>query len=206
MQNGLALAQGSKAFPSAVLARADTDENLLERIAEGDKLAMRTLYGRHNVKVYRFVLRFVSDAAKAEDIVSEVFFDVWRQAASFEGRSQVSTWILGIARFKALTALRQRQDDQLDEAMAETIPDQADDPETAMDKKREGALLRMCIEQLSQSHREVIDLVYYHETTVEQTAQILGVPLNTVKTRMFYARKRISELYMEACGQRSYNA
>jgi RNA polymerase sigma-70 factor (ECF subfamily) len=206
MQNQLVLAQGSKAWPGVAAARDNSDESLLERIAAGDQLAMRTLYARHSVKAYRFVLRLVGDASKAEDIVSEVFLDVWRQADRFEGRSQVGTWILAIARFKALTARRQRRDEPLDQTMIETVADSADNPETCMQTKDEGALLRSCIAQLSVDHRAVIDLVYYHGKSVEEAADILGVPRNTVKTRMFYARKRIGELYLQSGGERVYHA
>jgi RNA polymerase sigma-70 factor (ECF subfamily) len=206
MQNHFVLAQASKAWPSAIAARETSDEHLLERVAAGDRLAMRTLYARHHVKVYRFVQRLTGDACKAEDIVSEVFLDVWRQADSFEGRSQVATWILGIARFKALTARRSRRHEPLDHAVLETIADSADSPEQALQNKSEGALLRKCIERLSADHRAVIDLVYYHAMTTDQIAAILDIPRNTVKTRVFYARKRIAELYLQACGQRTYHA
>jgi RNA polymerase sigma-70 factor, ECF subfamily len=207
MQQGYALTQASKTWPQQLAAAQDSsDESLIERIADGDQLAMRTLYARHNVKVYRFVLRLVGDACKAEDVVSEVFLDVWRQADRFEGRSQVSTWILAIARFKALTARRQRRDAPLDHAMAESIADCADDPEVCTQKKDESALLRTCIAQLSADHREVIDLVYYHGKSVEEAAEILDVPRNTVKTRMFYARKKIGELYALSGGERVYHA
>ena len=206
MQHGFALAQGSKAWSQLAVVQDNSDKSLIERIAAGDQLAMRTLYARHNVKAYRFVLRLVGDASKAEDIVSEVFFDVWRQAGRFEGRSQVGTWILAIARFKALTARRARRDAPLDHAMAETIADRADDPEVCMQKKDEGALLRSCIAQLSTDHRAVIDLVYYHGKSVEEAAEILGVPHNTVKTRTFYARRKIGELYAKSGGERVYHA
>jgi RNA polymerase sigma-70 factor, ECF subfamily len=81
-----------------------SDDALIKAIAAGDRSAMRTLYDRHNMRLYRFILRIVADAGRAEDLVSEVFVDVWSQAGRFEGRSQVSTWILSIAHFKALTA------------------------------------------------------------------------------------------------------
>jgi RNA polymerase sigma-70 factor (ECF subfamily) len=81
-----------------------SDEILIGRIAGGDRLAMQALYARHHVKVFRFVLRLVRNEASAQDLISEVFLDVWRQAARFEGRSAVSTWILAIARFKALSS------------------------------------------------------------------------------------------------------
>src|SRR5215469_8761368 len=76
-------------------------ERLVERAAAGDRLAMEILYARHHVRVYRFALRFVNDAAAAEDLTSEVFLEVWKHAGRFEGRSQVSTWLLSIARYKA---------------------------------------------------------------------------------------------------------
>src|ERR1700690_1414434 len=92
-----------------------SDEILIARIAGGDRLAMQVLFARHQVRVYRFVLRLVRNEATAEDLISEVFLDVWRQAEKFEGRSAVSTWMLSIARFKALSALRRRQERERDE-------------------------------------------------------------------------------------------
>ncbi len=174
-----------------------SDEVLIARIADGDRLAMQVLFARHHVRVYRFVLRLVRNEATAEDLISEVFLDVWRQAGKFEGRSAVSTWMLSIARFKALSVLRRRTDDELDDEAAEQIEDQADDPETALAKKDKGEVLRQCLTSLSAEHREVIDLVYYHEKSVEEVAEITGIPEATVKTRMFYARKKLSELLKE---------
>ena len=174
-----------------------SDEVLIARIAGGDRLAMQALFARHHVRVYRFVLRLVRNDATAEDLISEVFLDIWRQAGKFEGRSAVSTWMLSIARFKALSAMRKRQDTELDDETAERIEDQADDPETALAKKDKGALLRQCLTALSAEHREIVDLVYYHEKSVEEVAGIVGIPEATVKTRMFYARKKLSELMKE---------
>ena len=184
--------------------RQSADHDLIKRIASGDKLAMRAMFARHNVYVYRFVLRLVGDEALADDLVSEVFIDVWRNAGRFEGRSQVSTWIMAIARFKALSALRRRKDDELDDAEAATIPDTADDPEIAVQKKDCLAILRKCMSHLSRDHREIIDLVYFHEKTVEEAAEIVGVPENTAKTRMFHARKRMSQLLQKAGIDRNY--
>jgi len=174
-----------------------SDEVLIARIAGGDRLAMQVLFARHHVRVYRFVLRLVRNEATAEDLISEVFLDVWRQAGKFEGRSAVSTWMLSIARFKALSQLRRRPEEELDDETAERIEDQSDDPETALAKKDKGALLRQCLTALSAEHREIIDLVYYHEKSVEEVAGIVGIPEATVKTRMFYARKKLSELLKE---------
>jgi RNA polymerase sigma-70 factor (ECF subfamily) len=183
---------------SAILSRdvihETTDESLVALIAQGDKRALQTLYGRHNVRVYRFALRFLNDECMAEDMVSEVFLDVWRQAERFEGRSKVSTWLLAMARNKALSTLRRRSTEELNDEVAEFIEDPSDDPEVVMQKRQQTSLLQECLTQLSPAHREIIDLVYYHGKTIEDVVEIIGVPTNTVKTRMFYARKRIGEL------------
>src|SRR5258705_1128432 len=118
-----------------------SDEGLIRRIAGGDQLAMRTLFCRHRVALYRWLLRLVRDEALAEDLLSDVFLDVWRQAASFEARSSVSTWLLAIARYKALSA-RRRLDAELDETIASTVADTADDPEVVLQTKDRSELLR----------------------------------------------------------------
>jgi RNA polymerase sigma-70 factor (ECF subfamily) len=184
--------------------QATSDEVLIGRIAKGDRLAMQVLFARHHVRVYRFVLRIVGNPTAAEDLISEVFLDVWRQADRFEGRSAVSTWMLAIARFKALSALRKKPDEVLDEETAEAIEDPTDDPEVSMQKKDTGAALRKCLASLSPEHREIIDLVYYHEKSVEEVAEIVGIPENTVKTRMFYARKKLAELLKAAGVERGW--
>ena len=177
--------------------QTSSDEVLISRIANGDRLAMQVLFARHHLRVYRFVLRLVRNEATAEDLISEVFLDVWRQAAKFEGRSAVSTWMLSIARFKALSALRRKPERELDEETAAAIEDHSDDPEVTLAKKDKGAVLRECLTGLSAEHREIVDLVYYHEKSVEEAARIVGIPEATVKTRMFYARKKLSELLKE---------
>jgi RNA polymerase sigma-70 factor, ECF subfamily len=175
-------------------ARTTSDETLLESIAKGGRTAMHVLYSRHNVRVYRFILRMVRDTTMAEDLVSQVFLDVWRTARQFEGRSQVSTWLLSIARFKALTALRQRKHEDIDQDDVLEIADEADTPEAALDRSNTSAILRACVAKLSPAHREIINLVYYHEKSVEEAGAIIGIPQSTVKTRMFYARKQLADL------------
>jgi RNA polymerase sigma-70 factor, ECF subfamily len=182
------------AIAAATAGQTSSDETLVERIAAGNKLAMQALFARHRTSVYRWLLRFVSNEALAEDLLSEVFLDVWRQAARFECRSSVSTWLLSIARHKALSARRRRTDAELDEKIEATVADPADDPEVALQEKNRDELLRRALTRLSPEHRQVIDLVYYHEKSVDEVARILDVPPATVKTRMFYARKKLAEL------------
>jgi RNA polymerase sigma-70 factor, ECF subfamily len=197
MQNGFVLRDvASPHFRAPV--QDTSDEALIGLIAEGDKRAMQLLYARHNVRVYRFILRLTGNQSLAEDLVSEVFLDVWRQAEGFEAKSQASTWLLAIARYKALSALRRRTDEQLDEQMAATIEDTAEDPETVVYTKDRNTIVQKCLKQLSPAHREVIDLVYYHEKSVDEVAKIVGVPPATVKTRMFYARSKMADLLHQA--------
>jgi RNA polymerase sigma-70 factor (ECF subfamily) len=174
------------------------DEALVSAIAAGERRAMQALYMRYNIRVYRFVLRLIADAAEAEDIVSEVFLEVWRRADAFKAKSRVSTWLLAIARNKALSALRARRHVQLDDRMAIAITDPAEDAETMLEHRARNATIQECLSQLSTIHREVLDLAYYHEKSVEEVAEIVGVPASTVRTRMFYARKRMETLLQTA--------
>ena len=198
MHNGIALSL-TATNRGASHAEAPSDEALIYRIAAGDQGAMRILFRRHEVRLYRFVLRLLgNDPAAAEDIVSEVFLQVWRQAARFEGRSRVLTWLLAIARYKTLTAIKGMPPEELDDTIAVDRADPSEGPEAAMLQKDISAIMRRCLGQLSLAHREVIDLVYYHERSVAEAAAILNIPPNTVKTRMFYARKQLAELLSAA--------
>ena len=165
---------------------------------------MRALFARHQLRVYRFVLRLVRDEMTAEDIVSDVFLDVWRQAGRFEARSTVATWLLAMARFKAFSALRRRPSVELDADTMANIPDPADDPETTLQHKSDAEALRRGLSQLNPAHAEVMDLVYYHGKAVSEVAEILDIPEATVKTRMFYARKRLGELLKAAGVERGW--
>jgi RNA polymerase sigma-70 factor (ECF subfamily) len=176
-----------------------SDEVLIGKIAAGNRLAMQALFARHNVRIYRFVLRMVGDNGLAEDLTSEVFLSVWQQAHRFEARSAVTTWLLAIARYKALAELRRRPQAASSERESSDISDPADTPDVAFEIKHRGEILRKCLARLSREHREVIDLVYYHEKSVQEVAEIIGIGGNTVKTRMFYARKQLSKL-LEAEG------
>ena len=198
MLNVFTCPQSAAAAVSAVAATApdiSSDVTLVNRIAAGDKHAMHALFARHRTPVYRWLLRFVSNETLAEDLLSEVFLDVWRQAADrFEGRSSVSTWLMAIARFKALSARRRRTDAELNEKIEATVADTANSPEAALQEKNRSELLQSALTRLSLEQGEVIDLVYYHEKSVDECAKILGSPAATVKTRMFYARKKLAEL------------
>lgn len=170
----------------------------LARIVARQETGLAGLHARHATKVFRFVLRLVRNEAIAEEVVNETFVEVWKSAERFRGGSAVSTWILSVARNKAVDRLRKRSEDSLEEGVAEQIVDDADTPEVELAKRDKGALMRRLIDRLSPVHKEIVDLVYYQEQSVAEAAAVLGVPENTVKTRMFYARKQLARLFEEA--------
>jgi len=183
-----------------VSSKQPSDIALIQSIAQHDKRAMQALFCRYKVPVYRFALRLTRKPETAEDIVSDVFLQVWRQAGRFEARSRVSTWLLAIARNLACSTIRQRPMEELTETMVEVLEDNAETPEAATAKNQQNAILAHCLKELSPAHREVIDLVYYHEKSVREVSEIIGIPQATVKTRMHYARLEIAELLNKCRG------
>jgi RNA polymerase sigma-70 factor, ECF subfamily len=181
------------------LSGTQLDQDLLTLLAAGDRDAMKELYGRHQARIYRFVLRIVRNEARAEELVNEVFLAIWQQAGRFEGSSKPTTWMLSIAHNKAVSALRRRTEDAADDATIEEMVDDADSAETRLQKDDVAAILRRCIEKLPEDQRVVMDLVYYQEQSVREVSTILSVPENTVKTRMFYARRKL-EVLLKAAG------
>ena len=193
MQRILALGSAPAMYRVSSAQKAP-DEALIALIAKRHKRAMELLFARHSVRVHRFVCRLTGDSLLAEEIVSDVFLAVWRGAENFAVRSRVSTWLLAIARHKAIAVLRRRKELPLDDEDAAAIADAADGPETSVQEANRSAIIQSCLKRLSPSHREIIDLVYYHEKSVAEAAQIVGIPEGTVKTRMLRARLRMAEL------------
>lgn len=177
-----------------------SDEVLLERVGQGDQQAFSQLYLRYQPKLVKYcgqILR--DDLAQAADLVDEAMFDIWRSASGFEGKSKPSTWMYSIARNKVISWLRKTLEVSLDdETLLESLVDPAATPheELAMDDMQQ-QVLRL-IDQLSDEHREVLRLTYFEDLSVKETADLLGISENTVKTRMFYARKRMAQLLEKA--------
>jgi len=175
---------------------AQSDALILERVANGDQNALRVLVGRYEVRVFRFVLRLIGDRRRAEDLVSDTFLAVWQRAGTFEGRSSVATWILAIARYKTLTARSQLSpnEEPITNEIADTLVDGGPGPEDNLVRLDKAATIRKCINVLPKHHAELMDLVYYHEKSIQEVAMIVGIPENTVKSRMFLARRKLAEL------------
>jgi RNA polymerase sigma-70 factor, ECF subfamily len=175
---------------------AQSDECILERIAKGDQSALKVLVARYEVRVFRFIMRLLGDRRRAEDLVSDTFMAVWQRAGSFERRSSVATWILAIARYKALTARSQLSpsEEPFTTELADTLVDSGPAPDDNLACRDRSATIRKCIDALPKHHAELMDLVYYHEKSIQEVALIVGIPENTVKSRMFLARRKLAEM------------
>jgi RNA polymerase sigma-70 factor (ECF subfamily) len=179
-------------------APGGTDADLIRAIAGGSEGAMRQLFIRHHGRVLGFVRHILRDEAVAEEIASQVFLEVWRGAAAFQERASGLTWILSIAHHRSLNVLRKRREVGLDDGEAEAVADMGDNPEVTAQKTDKGAVLRRCSDALPPIYREIIDLVYYHEMSIKEVCEILGLPDGTVKTRLFKARKTLERMLKEA--------
>ena len=169
----------------------DRDQQLVTRIAAGDRRAFELLFTEYGERVFRYAHRLISDVSKAEEVTNDVMMEVWKSAARFEGRSKVSTWILGITRHLALNAVRRKRLNTID--LDDAVPVADESPSAAVERDRERIKdgLRAALTSLSSDHRDVLELTFFHGCTYQEIAQIVGCPENTVKTRMFHAKKQL---------------
>lgn len=171
-----------------------SDEVLIKYVALGDKTAMRAIFVRYHKRLFRFILRMIHDRENAEDIVSQVFLDVWSFADRFEYRARVSTWLLSIARFKAINFVRRRTHERIEHIDFAGAADAGDTPEAATNRGEVSRILHICLEELSPAHRHVIELFYYYDYSVADLSKMIGIPQSTVKSRLFYARKHLAQI------------
>jgi RNA polymerase sigma-70 factor (ECF subfamily) len=167
---------------------------LLVRIGREDQAAFRHLYKAFSRKVYAYVLNMLNDHARAEEVVADTLYEVWRHPQRFRGESQFSTWLIGIARRKALMVYRARRPDEahadlddIADVMASDSPDGY--AELAARQRREG--VQHCMGKLSDEHRECLHLVFFEGMGLAEVAEIQDCPEGTVKTRLFHARQKI---------------
>jgi RNA polymerase sigma-70 factor (ECF subfamily) len=173
-----------------------TDLALLERIANGDRDALRQLYGTYYHPLLRFIYRITGRLDLAQEGVNDVMLVVWRNVRSFGGRSSVSTWIMGIGYRKALKLLTasRRWTDRFSSAHFDEIVERSDASAAHSDDGDLRDLLDAALRHLSAEHRAVVELTYFYGCSYEEIAAIAACPVNTVKTRMFHARAKLKKL------------
>lgn len=174
------------------------EEELLKRIAKGDQNALEALYRDYYPRLCRFVLRVTRDVELVKEIVNDVFFVVWRSARDFRGDSTVSTWILGIAYRRALKSASRAlkgADRALNSASRQHPTPLPDYPEPAPEETPHRELdLDGSLARLSREQRATVELAYYFGYSYREIAEIMKCPENTVKTRMFHARRTLKSL------------
>ena len=185
------------AGPTPRGARHDTTQDdvaLLERIRNGDERALRTLHERLGRRIVAFVLHRTDDMDLAQTVMVDTLMEVWKHADRFRGESKLSTWVLGIARFKMLSALRSRDEPTEDLAdHADTLADEAPETALAVERLQEREHLRVCMGRLSAVQRECLHMLFFEGMTVEEISGIQAVPSGTVKTRLMHGRRLVRE-------------
>lgn len=166
---------------------------LLQRVAVKDRVAFETLYRKFHPQLTRYLMRLMRRPELVEEVVSDTLFVVWEKATQFQGRSRVSTWVTGIAYLKGIKAL-----DRL-KTMPEQQADELNDYDTADDSDLISRIglqewLGSGLDQISADQRSVVELTYFSGYSYQEIADVMGCPVNTVKTRMFHARRRLASL------------
>lgn len=177
----------------------EQDGEQIAAIARGDRNAFQELFRSYEGRLFRYFARLLRDAALAEELVVDTLLEVWRGAARFGGRSRPATWIFGIAHHKAIDAMRRRRPPAAELEQAADLPDPAADPEDRALGAEARRLLREAMGRLSPPHREVLQLTFFQGLTCAEAASVLRCPINTVKTRMHYARQALRPL-LGGCG------
>jgi len=168
----------------------DSDIQLISRVRGGDRHAFEELYRQYRVRLERFLGNLVRHPQLAEEVLDDTLLVVWERAAGFKGESKLSTWIFAIAYRKAMKALR-RYDAPVEDPEAENRASQDDNPEQAFGHARLHDVLREAMAELSPEHRGVVELTYFNDLSYREIAEIMECPVDTVKTRMFYARRHL---------------
>jgi RNA polymerase sigma-70 factor, ECF subfamily len=170
----------------------ETDEQLLQRIAGGDQAALRVFYERFHGAVYQFSQRTLNNAADAADVLNLVMLEVWQKAGSFSGQSQVRTWLFSITRNKSVDLLRRkRPSEPFDEAVLEGDAEDFCEHFAGLLLEQQGAQVRQCLDRLKDSHRQVVYLTFFEDMAYPDVAEVMSIPLGTVKTRMLHAKQQL---------------
>ena len=173
---------------------------LIRMIAGGDRHAFDSLYRAYFHRLHRFLDRMTHSVATIEEVVNDTMLVVWRKAASFDGTCKVSTWIFAIAYRTALKAVKYLEEPlEFDETLH--TGDSGEAPETQFQLKELQQHVEHALRSLPFEQRIVVSLTYYHGAEYSEIAEIMACPLNTVKTRMFLARKRLKDLLANHWGE-----
>jgi RNA polymerase sigma-70 factor, ECF subfamily len=180
---------GQPIVPAAAAPGRERDDNqLVRRVAAGDDAALAELYRRYGPVVLRQILFVVEERAVAEEVLQDTMLAVWRQAATFRGESRVSTWMIAIARRQARDRLRRSRLRIVEDAVLVNRPSEGAGPELVVLERADVACVAGAIQTLGRAHREVLGLVFAGDLTMAEVAEVLEIPVGTVKSRLAAAR------------------
>lgn len=188
--------------PTMRSREADPDYALIQAIATGDARALDELYARHGPALLSYLTAYTSDRQLAEEVLQDVMLAVWENAGGFRGDSKVRTWLLVIARNRALNAQRRKMPDivSIDDVYEPVSGDT--EPLERLARKSERALLRAALDKLPSVHREILVLVFYHQLSGAEVAEVLGINIGTVKSRLHRAKEALRRV-MQMMGDAS---
>lgn len=167
---------------------------LIQEIAAGDRDAFEKLYRAYAPRLFRYLFSMTGDASTSEELTNDVMIAAWKGAPNFRGESRVSTWLFGIAHHKALNELRKKHPVTVEDEEASQMADSAESPEQVVQRHGLEQTVRGALQELSPDQREVVELTFYHGLSYQEIAEIVQSPVNTVKTRMFYAKKKLQDV------------
>jgi RNA polymerase sigma-70 factor (ECF subfamily) len=172
----------------------DSDRDLIRRVAGKDRRAFETLYHRYAQRLHRYLSRLILRPDVTEEVLDDVMLVVWQNASRFNDTSRVSTWIFGIAHFKALKARSRLSARAAEQPVADDHAADGEGPDDVTMRGELGRVVAQGLEALSPEHRAVVELTFYQGRSYQEIAEIVRCPVNTVKTRMFHARRRLTAL------------
>ena len=166
---------------------------LCRQAARGDEQAFRIIYDAYAPSLASYIFGVTNDRTVVEDVVNEAFLKAWRALDRFRGESDFGTWITTIARHIVFDRYKKIKDTE-DLEETETIPDEGASPFLTASDNSKSVLIQKALAHLSPEHREVLQLTYMQERPIREIAELIGCPANTVKTRMFHARKKLKKI------------
>ncbi len=167
------------------------EKRLVEQVAAGDSTAFRQLYDLSYGRVARYVQKVVSDNSLTDDILVQTYMVVWQKSATFKGDGRITTWLIGIARnimFREFRKIKKYEPFDEEHGAADTKS------QFKVEIESTNAALKAALQTLKMKHREILELVFYQEFSYVEVAELIGIPVNTVKTRVFHAKQALKDV------------
>ena len=172
------------------------EDELLKRVVQKDTKAFEKLYALTSKSIFFYLYRLLQNRESAEDIHVDVYTIVWKNAGKFKGKSKVKTWMFGIARNLAFNELRKKHN----KTQSIDQPIQDENSYKVYEEFDRKQYIQEALMKISFKHREILDFVFFHEASYSEIGQVLKIPENTVKTRVYYAKAALKKQLVKMAG------